>query len=427
MKLWGAYREVLKERDFRRYFIGEGISSVGDAMSDITIVMLAVSLVDKGDRPMGIAVAAASYLVPSVLTGVLLARRIGHISGRTLLLVDNLWRGVLLGLASVLAVTEQLSFAGCVALLALASVTRPLGGAGTRAIVVQLIPAEKLFAANSVIGSATQAASLIGPAGAGLTIAWLGPGTALGMDALSFLLFVGLLLRIRPPRRTAVPPSDDVAAASESDPRRAPTGLRKLLGIRQVGTVFGLTAVFYLLYGPFVVGLPLLMDERAGGLAPATALGALWTSFGVGAIVGGLAAGRMTTLVRTRVAALSAAGWGLAMTAVALPAPLIVAGLAMFAGGLVYAPYGSIVSTILQRELPDHRLNEASSYYISMTNIAVPAGTFIGGVSVGWLGAGQSILAAGVLLTAVALLVWAMIRTADRAAPREQQPKEQTV
>ncbi|MFI1221658.1 MULTISPECIES: MFS transporter [unclassified Streptomyces] len=413
----GSYRAQLGNKPFRRYFIGESVSSVGDAMTDITIVMLAIDLLPADERPMGIAVAAGAYLIPSMVSGVLMARRIGGLSGRTMLLVDNVWRGALLGLVALLAVMDSLSFTWCAVLLAMSSVTRPLNGTGARAIVRDLAPEGQLFAANSLVGLAVQSASLIGPVTAGFLCAWFGPGLALGLDALSFLFFAGSLLLIpraavtRRPKATDRTMGGDAEPVPDPEPAKAKAmGVLGSLRVPGIGALFGLTAVFYLLYGPFVVGLPLMAEERSFGLSTGSALGILWSAFGLGAVVGGVVAGRFTGLAQVRIAALSAAGWGVAMFIVAMPVHYYVALLAMFLGGLSYAPYGPIVSTVMQRELPPAQLNEVSSYYGSMTSVASPLGTFAGGAAVGLLGASNSILTVGVVLAAVGVLISFMAR-----------------
>jgi hypothetical protein len=80
----------------------------------------------------------------------------------------------------------------------------------------------------------------------------------------------------------------------------------------------------------------------------------------------------------------------------------------------------------MQNELPERGLNAASSYYASMTSVVVPAGTFIGGLSAGWMGPSHSVLAAGVLLVAVGLLVSLTVRMVGRGFA-EKQPMEQSI
>jgi len=400
----GQYRKLLRQRGFRWYFGGETVSSLGNAMSEITVVLLALDLAGRGSRALAVALATAAYLLPGVSSGILAGPRLATWSPRTLLLTDCLWRGAWLAGAAGLAVAGRLALPVYIGALALASLTRPLGIAGGRAVIRQLVPPEGLFAANSLVNSMVPASTMLGPVSAGLLAALIGLGPVLGIDALSFLLFAAMLATIRPAEAHA---GGDVASQVVVPPFVAGGRFRLrsmwLLQHPDVVGLFGLTAVFYALYGPFVVALPLLVAARAPG-STATVLGGLYSAFGVGAVIGGLIGGNRPTLVSPRVAALIAAGWGVTTVAVALPVPLPVVAAAMFAGGFVYAPYPAIVSTVMQRQLPSGRLAEASAYFSSVTAIALPAGTLLGGVAVVSAGPAAVLGAAGATLIAVGVI-----------------------
>jgi DHA3 family macrolide efflux protein-like MFS transporter len=402
------YRTLLAQRTFRWYFAGETISSLGNAMSEITVVLLALDLAGRDARPLSLALATGAYLLPGVVTGILAGPRLGTWSPRALLLADCAWRGGWLAGAAGLVMTDRLRLPAYIAILALASLTRPLGVAGGRTMIPQLVPEGGLFAANSLVNSMVQASTMLGPGSAGVLVALLGPGPVLGVDAASFLLFAAALGAVRPTGRTAA--GDGVAgdaALAAVAPFRAGRRFRLrsawLVQHRDVARLFGLTAVFYALYGPFVVALPLLVADRDPA-STATILGGLWSAFGVGAIIGGLVGGGRPSLASPRVAGLIAAGWGVTTVAVALPAPLPVAAAAMFAGGVVYAPYLAIVSTVMQRQLPAGRLAEASAYFSSVTAVAVPAGTLLGGAAVVSAGPATVLGATGAALIGVGLI-----------------------
>ena len=115
-------------------------------------------------------------------------------------------------------------------------------------------------------------------------------------------------------------------------------------------------------------------------------------------------------------AALISVGWGVATVFVALPTHVLVAVGAMFFGGLVYAPYSAIVSTVMQRQLPPDRLNQASAYYSSITNSAGPAGILAGGLVAVAIGPSITMLAAGELLVTAGLCAAWLLRTDDHTA-----------
>lgn len=437
MSTAAEYRKVLRKQVFRRFFLGEAVSSVGDAMSDITVLLFAITFVDGGGAAMTIAFASAAYLAPGMLTGVLAGRALGAYTPRTLLMVDNVWRGSMLATVAVLAVAGVLAFPGYLALLALASLTRPLGAAGTRSLLPRLVEKPSRFTANSLLALAVQTASMAGPALAGVLVAVTDATFVLGLDAATFLFYAVLLLTIRQPvSMTAEVP--DVTAGLQKDAEltaeTAPTapvqrrGVSWLRDYPAVASLLLLTAVFFTLYGPFVVGLPLVADRYAdaSGLESATLLGFLWSAFGVGAVIGGVLAGGRRSLARFRVAALISSLWGLATLVVALPTHLAVALAAMFLGGFVYAPYGAILSTVMQDQLPEDRLKEASAYHSTISSSAIPLGTLVGGAVIAWAGVTAALVAAGVLLIAVGVTLALLVEAEQgRTGPAQEDVRSQ--
>lgn len=401
MKLIQTYRALARKPYFRRYLFGEAVSSLGDAMSDITVVLLALRLSD-GNAALAVSLATAAYLIPGILTGVLAGRYLGRVSPRMLLLIDSLWRGSWLGLAAALALLGSLQLWMYVALLALASLTRPANAAGARALLPQLLDRSHLFSGNSLFQGTIQVATMLGPALAGVLAGTVGAGVALAVDALSFLVLVAVLCTVP----AAVSPALRREPA-EDRPERAGRFADWLSSpqLRPVTTLFLITAVMTVAYGPVVVGLPILIGDRPGGLPVGTELGLLWSLFGVGMVVGGLIAGSMPALATTRAAALLTAGWGLTVLILGLPAPAFVTAAAMLVGGFAYAPFTAIVYTIMQERLPQDRLAEGAAYLNSLKSLTTPGGVLLAGLAVAAVGAGPAILTAGVLLVAICLLI----------------------
>ncbi|MEU6892378.1 MFS transporter [Streptomyces sp. NPDC046557] len=413
MSTFTAYRRVLSGRLFRRYFLGESLSGFGDAMSEVTVVVFAMRLAHGDTKPIAIALASAAYLVPGIATSMPAARRIARVRSRTLLLIDSGWRGGVLGAAALLALFDGLDLAGYLILLGLASLTRPLAGAGARAMTRELVEPQMLFTANTLLANAVQGASMVGPALAGLLISLTDAGLVLGIDALSFLFYSALLLTLPGgPHEPQEPQGETHARARVGEgPRR-----RRLLGggLRDHPDVLGLfvlAALFLLLYGPFVVGLPLIAQERAGGRSAESVLGGLWAAFGIGAVLGNLLVGARRSSAHGRYAALIAAAWGAVTVVVAVPTHLAVAWAAMLVGGLIYAPFPAIISTVMQQHLPERHLKEAGAYYVALTSTFGPLGTLLGGILIASVSAGTGLAVDGALLVMVGLAMAWLLRT----------------
>jgi hypothetical protein len=93
--------------------------------------------------------------------------------------------------------------------------------------------------------------------------------------------------RRRPRRRRDSAPRS--ATAVGAAPAVATGGWRTILGQPRLLGLLAVTCVFFFLYGPVEVALPVHVARELRGSAGL--LGLYWTVFGVGATLGGLGAG----------------------------------------------------------------------------------------------------------------------------------------
>jgi MFS family permease len=149
--------------------------------------------------------------------------------------------------------------------------------------------------------------------------------------------------------------------------------------------LIGVTFVFNFLYGPIDVGLPIFVKgSLAGG---ATLYGQLFTVFGVGSLIGGLAVGslRRQSVVEW-VAVLSILGWGGAAMLLAVAHSPELALIAFGLGGLLYGPFTAASVTFIQGATPKAEVGPVISIWAALTIGALPLGTAVGGPLVSGLG-----------------------------------------
>jgi len=178
--------------------------------------------------------------------------------------------------------------------------------------------------------------------------------------------------------------------------------------------LMALSFLFYLLYGPIEVALPVHIATDLHGSA--ALLGVFWAMFGVGAVIGELAAPflrrwpvwpTMTTIV---------IGWGLAIIPLGLPTPLWAGPAAFFAGAVIWGPWMSLSMAVLQDASPPSALAQVIAARSSLLILASPLGTALGGPIVAVLGARGTLLASAVA-TIVLGLITAAVLIANREAP----------
>ncbi|MFC7531991.1 MFS transporter [Actinoplanes sp. GCM10030250] len=385
------YRQVIEQPRLRRILPGLAVSALGDGMTMVAVAWLAVQIAPAGQTAIWTGLAVAAYSLPATLGAALFSRLVRRFSGAQLVAADAAVRAVALGAIAVLAVTGRLDPVGYVVLLALSSLLHAWGSAGTYTLVAELLPERDRLAGNALISTFGQAAFVIGPALAGGMAAVTGPGWVIAFDALSFAVLAVSCAFIRR-GGTVTPPS-------------TAAGWRIVLGQPRLLGLLGVTCVFFLLYGPVEVALPIYVAHDLGG-SPAL-LGAYWTAFGVGAVAGGLGAGLLHARRLSTVVVGIIVGWGAALLPLALT-HAVWAGLAGLAvGGLIYGPFTAICVALFQQASPPHLLSRVLATRTALTIPSTALGTLAGGPAVAEFGAQPTLLLSAVLTIAlgVALVV----------------------
>jgi DHA3 family macrolide efflux protein-like MFS transporter len=280
------YYPALSHPVLRRVLPGAAASALGDGMSAVAIAWLALELAPEPSRGLLVGAAVAAYSLPGAAGAV--ALRLAAATGPAVVIAADAasWAVLAISYARIVPLT---------------------------------------LSSHSPPGALDAPPSLVAPS------SLLSPG-----DAATF--------GSRGRRRSAAPGPPAAAPA-------APPGAWAV--IRSSPVLPGLLAlsfVFYLLYGPVEVALPVRVATDLHGSA--ALLGMFWAVFGVGAIIGELAA---PYLRRWRVWPIMTAivlGRGLALIPLGLVTPLWTALAAFFAGAVIWGPWMSLSMEVLQDARP---------------------------------------------------------------------------
>jgi hypothetical protein len=248
-----------------------------------------------------------------------------------------------------------------------------------------------------VFGLADQTSLMIGPALAGLVTALTGPAVVIAVDAASWAVLAFSYARVAP-----------LVASASAQPDTRP-GARTASGawalIRSTPVLPGLLALsffFYLLYGPVEVALPVHIDTDLHGSA--ALLGIFWAVFGVGAIIGELAAPFLRRLPLWPTMTAIVLGWGVALVPLGLNIPLVLALAAFFAGAMIWGPWASLSMAVFQEAAPPDTLAQVLAARGSLLILAAPLGTALGGPIVEALGARDTLLISALATVALGLI-----------------------
>jgi hypothetical protein len=332
-------------------------------------------------------------------------------------------RAAALGLIGALALAGRLDPVGYVVLLGVSSLLSAWGIAGKYTLIADLLPPDQRVAGNTVFGLADQLSLMIGPALAGIVAAATGPAVVIAADAVSWAVLAISYARVAPLARRLTQRSDPALALAPSAPPTAsaapsppaPSGWAVIRSSPVLPGLLALSFVFYLLYGPLEVALPVHVATDLHGSA--ALLGTFWAVFGVGAIIGELAA---PYLRRWRVWPTMTGivlGWGLALIPLGLVTPLWIALAAFFAGAVIWGPWMSLSMAVLQDASPPAALAQVIAARSSLLIIAAPVGTALGGPIVAALGARGTLLASALATVALGLITAVILAVRRRRVP----------
>jgi DHA3 family macrolide efflux protein-like MFS transporter len=411
------YYPALIHPVLRRVLPGAAASALGDGMSAVAIAWLALELAPPGSRGLWVGAAVAAYSLPGAAGAVVLRRWLRGRGGARLVFVNAVLRALALGLIGGLAIAGELDPVGYVALLGVSSLLSAWGVAGKYTLIADLLPAEHRIAGNSLFGLADQLSLMIGPALAGVVAALAGPAVVIAADAVSWVVLAISYARVAPlAARLAVrPPPARPAAPATVDAG----GWAVIRSSPVLPGLMAMSFVFYLLYGPIEVALPVHVASDLHGSA--ALLGTFWAVFGVGAVIGELSAPFLRRWPVWPIMTGIVIGWGLAIVPLGLVTPLWTGLAAFFAGAVIWGPWMSLSMAVLQDASPPGALAQVIAARSSLLILAAPLGTALGGPIVAALGARGTLLASAVATIVLGLVATAvlLLRRARHPAPGE--------
>ncbi len=380
----GAWRSP----SFRLLVIGQGVSSVGDGVAPVALSFAVLELTGSV-RDLGVVLAARSLpLVVFVLAGGVLADRLPR---KAVMLASDLVRAGAQAACAVLLLSGVAHVWELAALQAVYGAARAFFGPASTGIVPELVGAEDLQEANSLMGVAENLSSIVGPALGGVLVVASSAGWGLAFDAAAFVIsavslqLMGLADVTRAARRSAV--------AELREGWRAFAGRTWLWA-----SVAALPLILMVVSAPFDVLGPEVAKAHLGGAGAWAAIG---TAMGVGAALGGAVGFRWHPRFPLRAAFLLPLAGEPALLFLLARHELL--GLIIASGlitGIAYTVFNVLWFTALQREIPAGELSRVSSWDHLGTYALQPIGLALVGpvaIAIGisttlYVGAGLSIL-----------------------------------
>ncbi|HEX4600360.1 MAG TPA: MFS transporter [Gemmatimonadales bacterium] len=387
---------ALAHRNFRLFFLGQGVSLIGTWMQNIAQGWLVLQLTNS---PFYVGLVAAlgslGVLLLTIYAGIVADRTNKH---RLVVITQTLSMLPAFALAA-LVLTHRVAVWHVAVLAAFLGLVNAFDIPARQAFIVELVGKDDLLNAIALNSSAFNAARVVGPAVAGVLIGLWGVGVCFLLNGVSYLAVIAALLAMRLPGEGPAPP-----------PTSAWAGLREVVTFLRndprVAAVVVLMAVFSVCGFPFLVLMPVfardVLHQGAAGY------GALMTAVGVGALAGALGVALLDRRIR-KGPTLLAAGVGFAVLLVAFALStrflLSLALLALVGGAMIVN--NALANATLQTAVPDRLRGRVMGFFAFVFVGLAPLGSFQVGALAERIGPAYAVaLGGGVTALAVALAAW---------------------
>jgi MFS family permease len=390
----------LRQPDFRRLFIGQGVSFVG---YQLTAVAVPVQMYALTGSSLWVGLIGVAAFVPLVVFGLWGGAVSDAVDRRRLYIASSCLVWAVTGGLLVQALLDVGSADLLLALVAVQSVGFALSSPVRGAILPRLLPREQVPAGNTLTFTMSSVGTVIGPLLAGVVLVRWSYAAAYAIDATLFT--VGFYAALR------LPPIPPLGEAVRPGLRSVVDGLRFIAGKPVVLMSFAVDIA------AMVLAMPRALFPEAAHTrfhSPG-AVGWLFAATAIGAVVGGLASGWIGRVRRQGLALVVAVcGWGIAVALSGLGAVLwVTVALLAVAGAadLVSAVYRQ---TILQTYAPDRMRGRMQGVFIVVVAGGPRLGDLRAGATAAGIGMTASWVGGGIACVAVVLVLAVAVPTLVR-------------
>jgi MFS family permease len=371
---------LLRENpQFRRFWLGQSISLLGDQVSLIALPLVAVLTLDASAAQMGYLVAAelAPNLLFSLHAGAWADRQERK---RHVMIATDVGRALLIGSVPVAYAFDALTLPHMLVVAFLMGTLSVLFHVSYNPVFVKLIPRERFVEGGSIMHGSRALSYVAGPSIGGALVQAISAPATLVVDACSYIVSALFLRSVKVEEPEPEPAGKGHVVA----------GVRWVLGNPIVRAALGATATINFFNFVFFA-LFILYATRSLDVAPGT----------LGLVLGaGAAGGVLGAVVTNRVARRIGIGPAFAVGCVMFPAPLLLVPLAegprwVILGCLFLAEFGSglgvmmldiTAGAIFAAVIPDRLRSRISGAYMVVNYGVRPLGALTGGALGSWIG-----------------------------------------
>jgi MFS family permease len=376
---------ALRYRNFRIFFVGQGVSLIGTWMEMIAMSWLVYRLTNS---PFLLGVVGFSSQVPTFILSPLAGVIADRVDRRRMLVLTQALSMAQALLLAILTLTGLIHVWHLIILGAILGCINSFDIPVRQAFIVEMVEKrENLGNAIALNSLMFNAARLIGPSIAGFVIAVTGEGVCFLINAVSFLAVIWSLV--------AMDMREKIVPAGRADvSRQLREGFDYTFGFAPIRYILMLLSAISLMGASYVVLMPVFArDVLKGG--PGT-LGFLMASVGVGAIAATIyLASRKSVVGLGKMIPICASIFAAALIAFSLSRTQWLSFALLMVSGFGFMTHMACSNTILQTIVDEDKRGRVMSFYTMSFMGTAPIGCLLAGWLASRIGAASTLVLGG--------------------------------
>jgi MFS family permease len=377
----------LRSRNYRLYFIGQGISLIGTWMQNIALSWLVYRLTDSIFL-LGV-IGFTSHIPTFILApfaGVL-TDRFNRLRIMTAAQVFFMLQALTM---TILVLFNLIEVWHIVTLSIVFGIISAFDAPARQSLVVDLIDDPRNLGNAIALNSALfNGARLIGPAIAGITIAAVGEGFSFLINTVSYVAVIGALIMVKVPARINKPPETEFGKSFAE-------GFRYTFRTVPIRVLILILAILSLFGFPFIVLLPAYAKEILHG--GSETLGFLMSGLGAGALTGAIImAARKTIMGLGKLITIHVVIMGLAVIMASFSSHIVFSLVFFYLGGISMILSLAAINTMIQSLADEDKRGRVMSFYAMALMGTMPIGNLLGGAVASVIGIRETMIIGGIV------------------------------
>ena len=359
---------ALSNRNYQYFFIGQLISLIGTWMQTVAEAWLVYKL--TGSTVL-LGLVSFSGQIPVFFLASIGGAIADKYNRQKILVITQSLSMILSGTFAVLVLTGWIQVSHLFILAVLLGLVNAFDIPTRQSFIVDLVKREDLNNAIALNSSMFNGARIVGPAIAGILVAYIGEGWCFAANSISYIaVIIGLLaVKIQPHKREK-PTGSTISNIVE--------GFRYVAQTSSIRSLLLLLGVVGLMGTPYSVLMPIFADKILHG--GASGLGFLMGAAGVGALAGALTmAARKGLNGIGRWIAISTAGFGVSIVLFSFSRSFWLSALLLVPAGFSIMLQWSASTTLVQSMVPDKLRGRVMAVYSMIFMGMAPLGSMLAG------------------------------------------------